>query len=210
MYKSAKFWDKIAEKYAAMPVRNSDGYEALLDQVRALAAPDDTVLELGCGTGSTAITLAPSVGRIVATDVSTEMLAKGREKAQEQNIDTIEFVHADAADAPTGPFDMVLAFNLLHLLDDLHGDLSEISERVKPGGIFVSKTFCMPERRNLMWLLIKAGVPLLQAIGKAPYFAKLSADDLTAAITRAGFSIIDIQKAPGKDPRLTVVARRTR
>ncbi|WP_439521258.1 class I SAM-dependent methyltransferase [Marivita sp.] len=209
MYQSAKFWDRIADKYAATPIRNQTAYEATLDQVRALVTPQDTVLELGCGTGSTALALAPHVARIVATDVSEVMLDKGREKLRDQGIDNLDFAQADAADAPTGPFDMVLAFNLLHLLEDMDDALSEIAARVKPGGLFISKTFCMPERRNLIWLLIQTGLPLMQVIGKAPFFAKLSIAELDAAITRAGFTIVDTQMAPGKDPRRTIVARRT-
>ncbi|MFP7674329.1 class I SAM-dependent methyltransferase [Marivita sp. S0852] len=209
MYDSAKFWDKTADKYAAMPVRNQDAYDALLDQVRAFAAPDSTVLELGCGTGSTAIALAPSFDHIVATDVSSGMLEKGREKAQDQQVGNVEFVLADPTDAPAGPFDVVLAFNLLHLLKDLDGALSEIAARLKPEGVFVSKTFCMPERRDLIWALITVGLPLMQAIGKAPFFAKLSAADLENAFTRAGLTIVENHKAPGKDPRRTIVARRS-
>ncbi len=209
MYQSAKFWDRIADKYAATPIRNQTAYEATLDQVRALVTPQDTVLELGCGTGSTALALAPHVARIVATDVSEVMLDKGREKLRDQGIDNLDFAQADAADAPTGPFEMVLAFNLLHLLEDMDDALSEIAARVKPGGLFISKTFCMPERRNLIWLFIQTGLPLMQVIGKAPFFAKLSIAELDAAITRAGFTIVDTQMAPGKDPRRTIVARRT-
>lgn len=208
MYTSARFWDKVADRYAAMPVRNADAYKATLDQIRALATADDTVLELGCGTGTTALALAPDVRRIIATDVSEAMLAKGRAKARDARADTVDFVLSDVTDAPEGPFDMVLALNLLHLLENLDDALFEIAKRVKPGGVFVSKTFCMPERRNLIWWFIALGLPLLQGIGKAPYFAKLSQHHLEAAIKTAGFDIIGVEKAPGKDPRVTIMARR--
>jgi ubiquinone/menaquinone biosynthesis C-methylase UbiE len=208
MYDSAKFWDKTAEKYAATPIRNQEAYEATLTQIRALATPSDVVLELGCGTGSTAITLAPDVSRIIATDVSSVMLEKGREKAQAQQVTNVDFVLADPADAPERPFDMVLAFNLLHLIKNMDQALSEVAKRTKPGGFFISKTFCMPERHDLIWFLIQIGLPLMQAIGKAPFFAKMSSHELQAAITNAGFDIVDVQKAPGKDPRWTIVARR--
>lgn len=136
------------------------------------------------------------------------MLDKGREKAQAVGTTNVDFLQSDAADAPDGPFDAVLALNLLHLLEDLDGALAEIAKRTKPDGLFVSKTFCMPERRNMIWWFIQLALPVAQAIGKAPYFAKLSTSDLDAAITKAGFTIVQTEMAPGKDPRRTVIARR--
>ncbi|MCR9109766.1 class I SAM-dependent methyltransferase [Marivita sp. XM-24bin2] len=208
MYKSAKFWDRAADKYAASPIRNQEAYEATLEQMRTLLSPNDTVLELGCGTGTTAIALAPSLGHITATDVSDAMLDKGREKAEAAGTTNVDFVQSDAADAPAGPFDAVLAMNLLHLLEDLDGALAEIDKRTKPGGLFISKTFCMPAKSSVIWWVIQFALPVMQAIGKAPYFKKLSAADLDAAITRAGFTILETQMAPGKDPRRTVIARK--
>lgn len=208
MYSSAKFWDKVADKYAAAPIRNEAAYNATLDRVRALLNASDTVLELGCGTGTTAIALAPSVSHITATDVSDAMLAKGRDKARDRGVTNVDFVQTDTADAPQGPFDAVLAFNLLHLIEDMDGALADIAKRIKPGGVFLSKTFCVPERRNMIWWFVQLGLPVMQAIGKAPYFAKLSTADLDSAITKAGFTIVDTQMAPGKDPRRTVFARR--
>lgn len=208
MYKSAKFWDRIADKYAASPIRNRAAYEAALDRMRELLSPTDTVLELGCGTGTTALALAPSAQHITATDVSDAMLEKGRDKAQAAGTTNVDFLQSDAADAPAGPFDAVLAFNLLHLIEDMDSALAEIAQRTKPGGLFISKTFCMPGRRNMIWWFIQLGLPVMQAIGKAPYFAKLSTAELDTAITKAGFTIVETTMAPGKDPRRTVIARR--
>ena len=208
MYQSAKFWDKIADKYAASPIRNEDAYRATLDQVRTLLNPSDTVLELGCGTGTTALALAPSVSHILATDVSDAMLAKGRDKAQTAGATNVDFLQSDTRDAPEGPFDVVLAFNLLHLIKDMDRALADIAKRTKPGGLFISKTFCMPGRGSMIWWFIQLGLPIAQALGKAPYFAKLSTNDLDAAITKAGFTIVETTMAPGKDPRRTVIARR--
>lgn len=48
--------------------------------------PDKAVLELGCGTGSTALTDAAHVPRIDATDVSAAMIAIGLDKAERAGI----------------------------------------------------------------------------------------------------------------------------
>ena len=69
------FWDKIAERYAARPIDNPDAYEATLERVRHWLHPDWHVLELGCGTGTTALKLAGSAAQITATDAEgTELV----------------------------------------------------------------------------------------------------------------------------------------
>jgi cyclopropane fatty-acyl-phospholipid synthase-like methyltransferase len=55
----AAFWNGMARRYAASPVRNPENWEKTLELTRARLAPEAEVLELGCGTGSTALRLAP-------------------------------------------------------------------------------------------------------------------------------------------------------
>ena len=116
--------------------------------------------------------------------------------------------HADAQHAPNGPFDVVTAFNLLHLVEDLDGTLAAIAARTKPGGLFISKTFCVPGGLSWITPLIYVALPVMQAIGKAPYFVRLKARDLDAAIISAGFSLIETGQGPSKDPRRYLVARK--
>ena len=74
----------------------------------------DRVLDVAAGYGEPALTAAMRVGpdgRVVATDISNEMLAFGRERAAAAGLDNIEFVEADAAslDFPAGSFDAALS-----------------------------------------------------------------------------------------------------
>lgn len=71
----AAFWDRIAPKYATDPIADMAGYRHTLQRVQAMLRPEHHVLELGCGTGITALRLAPLTRRYVATDVSSQMIA---------------------------------------------------------------------------------------------------------------------------------------
>jgi methylase of polypeptide subunit release factors len=53
-----------------------------------------TVLEFGCGTGSTAIAHAPYVKRILATDVSAKMIEIARANAERAGIENVTFGQA--------------------------------------------------------------------------------------------------------------------
>ena len=76
----ARFWDRTSRKYAKAAISDQAGYERTLERTRALLGPDDRVLELGCGTGTTALRLAGDVQSYCATDISAEMIAIAEKK----------------------------------------------------------------------------------------------------------------------------------
>lgn len=207
------FWDKVAEKYAKSPVKDEAAYEQTLARVRAHLTTQDRVLELGCGTGTTALKLAGDAGEILATDISPAMIDVGRTKAAEAGVGNVAFQVAAPGDASLktgGPYNVVMAFNLLHLLADLPGAMVEIAELVRPGGLFISKTFCRPERGqgNLEYYVTRAALPVMQMVGKAPFVAFMDVDVLEGAVRQAGFEIIETGNYPEKPPRRFLVARK--
>ena len=137
---SARFWDRIAPRYARAAIADQAGYEKTLQRVSGLLAPTHSVLELGCGTGTTALRLAPHARSLLATDASPAMVAIARERLHAQPTPGLTFAVADADLAPfdTAGYDRVLAFNLLHLLADLDPALAAIAHTLRPGGLFIS------------------------------------------------------------------------
>lgn len=203
----ARFWNRAARKYATDPIKDLAGYERTVDRTRQMLNGSVTVLELGCGTGTTALRLAPHIARLVATDVSSEMIAIAREKAAAQNQPNVEFVAAAAHHVPwpDGSFDAVLAFNLLHLVADRPALYAKLLAVLKPGGLFISKTACLSEMNRL----IRLAVPVMRAIGKAPHVDFFTATELEREITAAGFAIAERARhgSGRKDARIFIVAR---
>lgn len=206
MTPAAAFWDRIADKYARRPVRDVDAYERTLARTRSHLAPDDTVLEIGCGTGTTALKLADAVGTITASDISGRMIEIAEGKARAAGAGNVRFLRSPADGPGIGgqSYDAVLAFNLLHLLEDLPGTLERIRGLVKPGGVFVSKTVCIKGAPLWMRALIKP----LQLVGIAPYVRSMAVAELDDAIEAAGFRIIETGVFPASPPARFVVAKR--
>ena len=194
MVDSAQFWDAQAEKYAKQPIANEAAYNATLDRTRYYLEEGQRVLEVGCGTGTTALHLCDSVQEYVGSDISQGMIRIASEKAFEQGARNVAFKTA-AVDEIAGkntPFDAVLGFNLLHLLPTLDDDLGRIASVLKPGGLFISKTFCgLGPKAPLKWRLMKIALPIMQMLGKAPYVRFRKEADLKEQIESHGFEILE-------------------
>lgn len=203
----ADFWNRIARKYAADPIADMAGYEHSLRRTQALLSVQHDVLEVGCGTGTSALRLAGGTRSYLATDLSPEMIALAREKLGAQPVPPLRFERADAEAMQTQLFDAVLAFNILHLVPDLDRTLTRLVALLKPGGLLISKTACVGEMNRLIpWLAL----PVARLLGKAPPVLVFKADPLLAAFKRQGLHVDAIERhgTQGKDIRLFVIARR--
>jgi ubiquinone/menaquinone biosynthesis C-methylase UbiE len=187
-------------------VPDPDAYERTLDRVRAHLSPNDSVLEIGCGTGTTALKLASSVRETLATDYSAKMIAIATEKARTEGTTNVHFRTCTLDDPALAPhsFDVVMAMNLLQLLDHVPMRLLRIRELLRPGGLFISKTPCVGD----LGLFVRIAVLLMRAVGVAPYVNFITERSLTGEITRADFDVVETGMYPRKSRHFFVVARR--
>lgn len=205
---SATFWDRAAPGYAKSRMSDPDGYERTLVRTLSHLGAEDEILEIGCGTGSTALRIAPHVRRIVGTDISPAMVEIAREKAWNEGPGNLTFAVADAQ-GPLGAetFDAVLAFNLLHLVPDLDAALAAAAARVRPGGLLITKTPCLGGN-GVKTLALRTVVGGMALVGKAPHVAFFDRARLERAIADAGFTTVEHLVQPGLGPRLYHVARK--
>lgn len=208
MQDDAQFWDRAAKKYAASTIADMGGYERSLERMRSLLDPHFAVLELGCGTGSTALRLAGDVQSYLATDISAAMIEIAREKLAAFPSLPLGFRKETAESmASEGiQYDAVLGLNYLHLVQDLRGTLRSIYTLLAPGGLFISKSATLADMNPL----IRLAIPLMRFIGKAPHVNVFSAGGVEQEIREAGFDVLAVERhaTKGKDSRPFIVARR--
>lgn len=201
----SSFWDRLADKYARQPIADEAAYQTKLRVSRSYFRPDMTLLELGCGTGSTAISHAPFVAHIRALDFSERMLEIARDKAKAAGIDNVTFEQADIAalSEPAESYDVVLGLSILHLLKHPDAMIEEVFTMLRPGGCFITSTACLGDTMAALKFI----APLGRAVGLLPQLSVMSSAQLLDKFTSAGFTIAH-QWLPGRGKALFVVARK--
>lgn len=155
------FWDRVAGVYDIFgTIINRKAHERLRREVGKLISKTDEVLECACGTGLLSGVIARRCKRLVATDFSGNMLKRARKKYR--NYPNIEFRKGDILQIafPDESFDVVVAANVLHLLDEPYRALSELDRVCKTGGRIILPTYVNKNAEGKMPRLTKV-------IGKA-------------------------------------------
>lgn len=194
---SPRFWNWIAKRYARQPIADEAAYQHKLEVTRGYLRPGMEVLEFGSGTGSTALTHAPHVGRITAIDFSPKMTEIARAKAEAAGIANARFEVATIEDwpAPDARYDLILGMSILHLLSDRATVLAKVRRLLKPGGLFISSTTCAADANPALRFLLPVGT----ALGVLPLVRFFSKETLMAEHAEAGLAIEhDWQPGPGK------------
>ncbi len=182
------FWDKVAVKYSKKPVPSQDNYMKKLLQTRELFTSESKVLEVGCGTGTTALLHAPYVEKIIATDFSKEMIQIAKQKAEAKEYSNIDFIQESIEEMnhPKETFDVVMAHSILHLVQDRKQALQKIHQSLKPQGYFVVGTGCVGGFYRLFQPLWYVGYQ----IGKLPYIGFFTKKNFVREIEESGFTIV--------------------
>lgn len=120
-----------------------------LDRMLALAAPQasDTLLDIATGGWHVARVLGPHVGRVIASDLTPEMLDHAIPYLAEQGLANVERLVADAQDLPLEDrsVDIVTCRIAPHHFPDPGAFVAEVARVLRPGGRFLLVDSTVPE-----------------------------------------------------------------
>lgn len=138
-----------ADAYAASDVHaRGESLAILVELVKPQG--DWQVLDVATGAGHTALAFAPHVARVVAADLTEEMLAKTAALAAERGLDKLETRVADAEALPfeDAAFDLVTCRLAFHHFPNPRRVVDEFARVLKPGGILgFSDNIVVPDRQ---------------------------------------------------------------
>jgi 2-polyprenyl-3-methyl-5-hydroxy-6-metoxy-1,4-benzoquinol methylase len=207
MAKPEKFWDRLAGTY--------DNSEPSTDplHIKTVAAAQkyldvgDVVLDYGCATGITALEIAGHVKAVHGIDISSKMIETAKRKTGERKVKNVDFAQATIFDErlKKESFDAILAFNVLHLLEDPQKAVQRIDELLKPGGLIISSTACMGENRAA---LISVLLSLVMKIGIIPPLKFFTVSELEDVIAKGNFQIVEAESLTRNPTSYFIVAQK--
>lgn len=155
-------WVKLQERLDAQI-----GPLGLIALEQAAAQPGESVLDVGCGCGHTALALADRVGprgSVMGIDISHPMLGRARERQQEQQLQNLSFLHADAQTHQFEPESVDLIFSRFGVMffEDAAQAFGNLRTALRPGGRLCF--LCWQELRKNDWVR----VPLQAAAQHVP------------------------------------------
>lgn len=162
---------------------------------RLVVRGDETVLDAGCGTGRVTAELARRLpnGRVIASDVSENMIGAARQNLEAEFGDRIRYLRADMADLPLNrEVDLIFSTAAFHWVQDHDALFRSLFRALRPGGKLVAQCGGGP---NLEKTYSRAKHIIRERRDLSHFFENFSEpvhfafpDETTARLRTAGFA----------------------
>ena len=209
--KTQKFWDKQAMRYDSAEKQFDPVYKDIIIKTGKYLNMADNVLDFGCATGTKTIQLADRTKHIHGLDISTEMINEAIKKKDKANIKNISFSQGTIYnnDFEKASFDKIIAYGIIHLLEDKEKAVQRIYELLKPGGLFISTTACFKDKMAFKNSLEFTAYLFIKRLGILPLHLNMfSTNDMKELIDNHNFQIIEAEKIFFGITSIFIVAKR--
>ena len=164
--------------------------------------PGSRVLDVAAGYGEPSLSAARAAGdggSVVATDISAEMLAFGRERAGAAGLDNIEFVESDvmSLDFREGDFDAALSRWGIIFEPDGEGAAARVRGFLKPGSRMAISSWGPPDRTPFLGVPMRTAMQQLDVPPPPPGtpgpMSRPTDDALGGLLSGGGFSDVEVE-----------------
>lgn len=206
-----KFWDKQAKRYDQAEKQFASVYNNIIDKTCKYLNLNDYVLDYGCATGNKTIELAQKVQHIHGIDISPEMINEANKKKSELDISNISFSQGTIFDSnlENSSFDTIIAYGIIHLLEENQKVIQRIHELLKQGGLFISTTACMKDKMAVKTRIEVTLYILMKKLGIFPLHINMfKSTEVIRIIEEQNFQIIEKERIIDGIPAIFVVAKK--
>jgi enediyne biosynthesis protein CalE5 len=166
--------------------------------------PGSRVLDVAAGYGEPSLSAARAAGAegaVLATDISAEMIAFGRERAAATGLENIEFVQSDAVslDFPEASFDAALSRWGIIFEPDAEAAAARIRSFLEPGGRLAISSWGPPDRVPFLAIPMRTAMQRLQVPPPPPGtpgpLSRPTPQALGGLLEAAGFSDVEVEES---------------
>ncbi len=204
-FEEKKFWDRFADKYDSFIDKTANSaYHTIIEKLRYDLLKNSKVLDIGTGTGIIPFSVYNKVSCITAIDISPKMIDMAKQKLQLSKIDNINFLVQDSynLEFPDNTFDIVIASNIMHLLNLPETCLKEVKRVLKNDGLFIAPTFCVGENIKTKILSVIA-----QSISGFKVINKWSINEFQSFLINNDFSVEKLIKIKNRIPLVYITSK---
>lgn len=207
MSNSERFWDRIAKNYDQRVNEGDEDGRQIIELSQNYLNPNSRVLDFACATGKFSFELAGLVGEIYGIDISSEMITIAKQIAKSQNLTNVHFSRATLEDTiyAAKSFDVIFAFNILHLLEEPQNGLQQLHQLLNPDGILLSATACMGKSSSFLGFILKP----LSKLGLVPHINFFQPADVTNLISDLNFKILETKMVSASPANIFIAAQKS-
>jgi enediyne biosynthesis protein CalE5 len=198
-------WDKAAAGWRRWSELIDSAAGVVSERLVELAGVEEgsRVLDVAAGYGEPSLSAARRAGpqgSVVATDISSEMLAYGRERAAAAGLENIEFVESDAVslDFPAGRFDAAVSRWGIIFEPDGEAAVSRVRGFLKPGGRMAISSWGPPDRVPFLGIPIRTAMQRLEIPPPPPGtpgpLSRPTPEAVGGLLEAAGFSNVEVEE----------------
>lgn len=197
MSKTQKFWDKQAKRYDDSQKQFEPVLRKIFASTKEFLNANDNVLDFGCATGTKTLELADGIKHIHGLDFSAEMINEAIKKKNKMNAKNVSFSHGTIFnnDFEKASFEKIIAYGIIHLLEDCEEVIQRIYELLKPGGLFISTTACFKDKMTLKNRLGIISYLFMKRLGIFPLHLNMfKTSDIERLMNNQNFSIVKAEQ----------------
>jgi SAM-dependent methyltransferase len=199
-------WDTAATGWRKWSELIDTAASGISDRMVELAGVEagSRVIDVAAGYGEPTLSAAKVAGpdgSVVATDISAEMLAYGRERAEAAGLENIEFVEADASalDFPEDSFDAALSRFGIIFEPDGEGAAARVRGFLKPGAKMAIASWGPPDRTPFLGIPMRTAMQALDVPPPPPGtpgpLSRPTPEALGGLLEGGGFSEVQVEEA---------------
>jgi ubiquinone/menaquinone biosynthesis C-methylase UbiE len=195
--KTQIFWDKQAKRFDNSEKQFEPASRELIARTKEYLNANDNVLDFGCATGTKTLELADAIRHIHGLDISAEMISEATKKKNKVNVPNVSFSQGTIFndDLEKASFDKIIAFSIIHLLEDSDKVIQRIHELLKPGGLLISETACFKDKMDFKTRLEFTTYRFMKRLGIFPLHLNMfKTSDVEQLINRQNFNIVKAEK----------------